>query len=184
MSYDFSSTKKRMEGALNTFKTELSGLRTGRASASLLENVMVEAYGGRVPLNQVAGVSVPEPRMLVVQAWDSTVLKAIEKGITNAGLGLNPMTDGQSIRVPIPELSQERRVELVKAAGRCAENCKVAIRNVRRDGMDDFKKQEKDNKMSKDEHKKYSDELQKITDDFVKKVDESFAAKEKDILQN
>ncbi len=183
MAYDFTGIKKRMDGALNSYKTELGGLRTGRASTALLDSVQVDAYGGRVPLSQVAGVSVPEPRLLMVQVWDAGVTKAVEKGIANAGLGLNPMAEGTLIRVPLPELSQDRRKELVKAAGQYAEKSKVAVRNVRRDGMDEFKKLEKDGKISKDEHKKNSDELQKITDDFVKKIDDALAVKEKEIMQ-
>ncbi len=184
MSYDFSDLKKRMDGALATLKSDLTGLRTGRASPSLLENVTVEAYGGRVPLNQVAGVSAPEPRLLVVQVWDASVTKAVEKGIANSGLGLNPSAEGTSIRVPIPELSQDRRQEMVKAAARNGEQAKIAVRNVRRDGMDDLKKLEKDGKISKDDHKRHSEEIQKITDDHIKKIDEAVTAKEKEILQN
>lgn len=183
MSYDFGEIKKRMEGALKAFGNELAGLRTGRASTALLDGVQVEAYGGRVPLNQVGGVSVPEARMLMVQVWDASLTKAVEKAIANAGLGLNPMAEGQSIRVPIPELSTERRKDLIKVASKYSEQAKIAVRNVRRDGMDEFKKLEKDGKISKDDHKRHSDDLQKITDDYVKKIDDALALKEKDIMQ-
>lgn len=181
--FDLKDLRRRMEGALKSFATELSGLRTGRASANLLDSVMVEAYGNTVPLNQVGSVSVPEPRLLTVQVWDKGTVKAVEKAIMNAGLGLNPSADGQLIRVPIPDLTQERRVELTKVAGKYAESAKVSVRNIRRDGMDALKKMEKDGDISKDEHKGKSDDVQKLTDEFIKKVDEALAAKEKEILQ-
>lgn len=179
---DIADLKRRMEGALKTFSQELSGLRTGRASANLLDTVTVEAYGSHMPLNQVASVNVPEPRLITVQVWDKSMIKAVEKGIANANLGLNPATDGQLIRLPIPELSQERRKELCKIAAKYAESTKVAIRNVRRDGMDHLKKLEKDGDISKDEHHSKSEEVQKITDDYIKKVDEMFVGKEKEIM--
>lgn len=179
---DIADIKRRMEGALKTFAQDLAGLRTGRASASLLDSVMVEAYGSQMPLNQVANVNVPEPRMISVQVWDKGMVKAVEKGIINAGLGLNPAVDGQLVRVPIPELSQERRVELAKIAAKYAEATKVAVRNVRRDGMDHYKKLEKDGDISKDEMHGKSEEVQKITDEFIKKVDDAYAIKEKEIL--
>jgi len=179
---DINGLKKRMEGAMKTLAHEFSGLRTGRASANLLDSVQVEAYGSMMPLNQVANVNVPEPRLLTVQVWDKTMVKAVEKAITAANLGLNPAADGQLVRVPIPELSQERRTELTKIAGKYAESAKVAVRNIRRDGMDHYKKLEKDGKASKDEHHQKSDEIQKLTDEFIKKIDDVLAAKEKEIL--
>ncbi len=184
MSADQNELKRRMDGAIAVLAKEFGGLRTGRANASLLEHVQVEAYGGTMPLNQVGNVSVPEPRMLSVKVYDKTLVKAVEKAISSAGLGLNPMADGDLVRVPIPDLSQERRVELSKVAKKYAEECRVAIRNVRRDGMDALKKMEKDGQISKDEHKKREDQIQKLTDEHVKKVDETVAAKEKEILGN
>ncbi|WP_051013983.1 ribosome recycling factor [Pararhodospirillum photometricum] len=172
-----------MEGALDVLKKEFAGLRTGRASTSLLDPVMVEAYGQATPLNQVAAVSVPEPRLITVQVWDRTMVKAVDKAIRDAGLGLNPATDGQTIRVPIPPLNEERRVELSKIAGKYAEQARVAVRNVRRDGMDHLKKMEKDNVISQDEHKKLSGEIQTMTDDAIKRLDEALAAKEQEIMQ-
>lgn len=182
MSASMSDLRKRMDGAISTLQSEFSGLRTGRASASLLEHVVVDAYGSNMPLNQVANITVPEPRMINVQVWDKEMVKAVEKAITNASLGLNPSADGQTVRVPVPELSEERRKELQKVAGKYAENTRVAIRNVRRDGMDDVKKAEKESEISKDDAKRDSDEIQKITDEYVKKVDDMLAAKEKDIM--
>ncbi|MFN8928980.1 MAG: ribosome recycling factor [Alphaproteobacteria bacterium] len=173
---------KRMEGALKTLHHEFAGLRTGRASANLLDSIQVEAYGNMMPMNQVGTINVPEPRMITIQVWDKSMIKAVEKAITQANLGLNPASDGQLIRVPIPALSEERRKELSKIAGKYAEGAKVAIRNVRRDGMDALKQQEKDKKISEDEHRKQSDQIQKMTDDFVKKIDEALATKEKDIM--
>jgi ribosome recycling factor len=180
---NFDDIKKRMEGGIKTFANELSGLRTGRASGALLDGVMVEAYGGRTPLNQVGAVSAPEARLLTVQVWDATLTKAVEKAISNAGLGLNPMAEGSLIRVPLPDLSEDRRKELVKVAGKYAESARIAIRNVRRDGMDDLKKLEKDGKISKDDHHRQSEELQKLTDQYIKKIDEAASAKEKEIMQ-
>ncbi len=174
--------KKRMDGALHQLSQEFAGLRTGRASTNLLEHIVVEAYGSNLPLNQVANVTVPEARMLNVQVWDKGMVKAVEKAITNAGLGLNPSADGQLVRVPVPELSEERRKELVKVAGKYAENTRVAVRNVRRDGMDTTKKEEKDSKISKDEAHKRGEEIQKITDDYIKKVDDLLKTKEKEVL--
>lgn len=174
--------QKRMDGALKTLHHEFAGLRTGRASANLLDSIQVEAYGAMMPMNQVGTVNVPEPRMITVQVWDKSMVKAVEKAISQANLGLNPSPDGQLIRVPIPALSEERRKELSKIAGKYAEGAKVAIRNVRRDGMDALKQQEKEKKISEDEHRKQSEQIQKMTDEFVKKVDEALAAKEKDIM--
>jgi ribosome recycling factor len=174
--------KKRMDGALGVFKQELQGLRTGRASASLLEPVQVPAYGGEMPLNQVASISVPEPRLIVVNVWDRALASAVDKAIRDANLGVNPQTEGQTIRVPIPALTQERRTELVKLAHKYAEQARVSIRNVRRDGMDKLKKMEKDREISEDEHRSWSEKIQAMTDGHIKDVDGTLAAKEKDIM--
>lgn len=173
---------RRMSGALDALHKEFSGLRTGRASASLLEPIMVDAYGSMMPMQQVGTISVPESRLLTVQVWDKGLAKAVEKAIRDANLGLNPVADGATVRVPIPDLNQERRQELSKVASRYAEQSRVAVRNIRRDGMDELKKMEKDNVISEDEHKRGSDEVQKLTDDFIKKVDALLATKEKDIM--
>jgi ribosome recycling factor len=175
--------EQRMGGALEQLKKEFQGLRTGRASASLLEPVMVDAYGSMMPLNQVASISVPEPRMLSVQVWDKGMSKAVEKAIRESGLGLNPQADGQLIRVPLPDLSAERRQELAKVAAKYAEQARVAVRNVRRDGMDTLKRQEKDKQISEDEHKGLSEKVQKLTDEWIKKIDDTLAHKEKEITQ-
>jgi ribosome recycling factor len=182
-SFAIEDIRKRMDGAINALKQELSGLRTGRASASLLEPVQVEAYGSTTPLNQVANINVPEPRMISVQVWDKGLVIAVEKAIRNAGLGLNPITDGQSLRLPIPPLSTERRAELAKLAGKYAESARVAVRNVRRDGMELLKRLEKDGSISQDEHKKLADQVQKETDQFVKRVDDTARQKEEEIMQ-
>jgi ribosome recycling factor len=174
---------RRMDGALEALHKEFTGLRTGRASAHLLDQIKVMAYGNSMPLNQVGTVNVPEPRMITVQVWDRGLTREVEKAIRDAGLGLNPASDGQLVRVPIPELSQERRTELSKIAHKYAEQARVAVRNVRRDGMEFLKKQEKDGKISEDEHRKLHDEVQKLTDGHVKKVDDTLAAKEKEIMQ-
>ena len=174
--------QKRMDGALATLAKEFQGLRTGRASTNLLDPIMVDAYGSMLPMNQVGNVTAPEPRLLAVTVWDKGMVKAVEKAIRESDLGLNPAVDGTTIRVPIPALSEDRRKEMVKVAGKYAEAAKVAIRNVRRDGNDDLKKQEKDGKISEDEQRKQETQIQKLTDDYVKKVDEQLAAKEKDIL--
>lgn len=181
MSFNKEDIKRRMEGATDSFKHELSGLRTGRASAAMLDPVTVEVYGSRMPLNQVGSVSVPEPRLITVQVWDSGSVKAVEKAIREAGLGLNPAPDGNLIRVPIPELNQERRKELTKIAGQYAESARVAVRNIRRDGMEVLKK-DKANGQSEDENKRLGDEVQKLTDEYVKKIDTMLAEKEKDIM--
>jgi len=174
---------RRMDGALEAFRKELAGLRTGRASVSLLEPIVVDAYGSSLPMNQVGTISVPEPRMLSVTVWDRGMVKAVEKAIRDSGLGLNPQTEGSTIRVPLPELTQERRKELAKVAHKYAEQTRVAIRNVRRDGMDMLKKAEKDGDISEDEHKKLADKVQQLTDQHIKKVDETLASKEKEIMQ-
>ena len=173
----------KMAVSIEHAKKEFSGLRTGRATTSLLENVMVDAYGSKMPLNQCGSVSVPEPRLLSVSVWDKGLAKAVEKAIRDANLGLNPMADGTLIRVPIPPLTAERRVELTKVAHKYAENARVAIRNVRRDGTEALKKMEKDGEISQDDHRKHSDEVQKMTDQYIAKVDEALKAKETEITQ-
>jgi ribosome recycling factor len=170
-------TKQRMESSLEALRKEFSGLRTGRASVNLLDGVHVEAYGANSPVNQVGTISAPEPRLLTVQVWDAGLVKNVEKAIRDAGLGLNPQPDGNLIRVPLPELSQERRVELVKVAGKYTEQARVSVRNVRRDAMDAVKKE----KMSEDETKNMTDKVQKLTDEYIKKIDDLFSAKEKEI---
>ncbi len=181
--FDINDIKRRMDGALAALKAEFAGLRTGRATASLLEPIHVDAYGASTPLNQVGSISAPEPRMLVVQVWDRGLSAAVDKAIRAAGLGLNPVSEGQTIRVPIPPLNQERRMELARTAGKYAEAARVAIRNVRRDGMDVLKKQEKDGVIGKDQHKTIADQVQAVTDEHIKKVDESLKAKEEEIMQ-
>lgn len=181
--FNLGELERRMNGAFDTLKKELGGLRTGRASMNLLEPVMVEAYGNKMPLNQVGTVAVPEPRMLTVQVWDKSQVTAVEKAIREAGLGLNPQTDGQLVRVPIPPLNTERRNELTKVAHKYAEHARVAVRNVRRDGMDALKKAEKDGKMSQDEHRGQSTKVQDLTDRFIKRIDEVLAHKEAEIMQ-
>ncbi|MCB9983069.1 MAG: ribosome recycling factor [Rhodospirillales bacterium] len=178
MSYDKSDIQRRMDGAIESLHKEFGGLRTGRASVSLLDPVVVEVYGSRMPLNQLGTVSVPEPRMLSVQIWDAGNVKAAEKAIRDAGLGLNPMPEGSNIRIPIPDLNEERRAELTKVAGKYAEGARIAVRNVRKDGMDAVKKGE----YPEDEEKRLYDEVQKLTDDAIKKVDQMLADKEKDIM--
>jgi ribosome recycling factor len=180
---DIDDIERRMNGALEMLKKEFGGLRTGRASASLLEPIVVEAYGSPTPLNQVANINVPEPRMLTVQVWDKTMVQSVEKAIRNSGLGLNPATDGQLIRLPIPELNEERRQELSKIAGKYAEEGRISVRNVRRHGMDELKKMEKDGDISQDEHHMWGDEIQKLTDGTITKIDEALAAKETDIMK-
>lgn len=180
---DLDDVERRMNGAVESLRHEFSGLRTGRATTSLLDSVTVDVYGANMPLNQVGTVSVPEPRMLSVQVWDKSNASAVEKAIRNSGLGLNPMMDGQLVRIPIPELNEERRAELAKVAAKYAEQARIAIRNVRKAGMDTLKKQEKDKSISEDEHKMYADEVQDLTDKFVKMVDEALSTKEKEIMQ-
>jgi len=180
---DFNDLTKRMEGAISSLKNDLAGLRTGRASASLLDPVMVEAYGQSMPINQVGTVNVPEARMVSVQVWDKSMVGPVEKAIREAGLGLNPVVDGQNLRIPLPELNEERRRELVKVAHQYAENAKVAIRHVRRDGMEEVKKAEKDGDIGKDDAHTLSERVQKLTDDMVTRVDEAVAQKETEIMQ-
>jgi ribosome recycling factor len=172
-----------MNGAVEVLKQEFSGLRTGRASASLLDHIKVDAYGSATPLNQVASINVPEPRMITVQVWDKSMVKGIDKTIRDSGLGLNPAIDGQLIRVPIPELSEERRGELAKIAGKYAEASRVAVRNVRRDGMDKLKKMEKAGEMSEDDHKIWGEEIQEMTDKAIATIDETFHEKQKEVMQ-
>jgi len=180
---DLNSVRNRMDKAVSALKEDFAGLRTGRASAGLLEPVQVEAYGSTTPLNAVAAITVPEPRMIAVNVWDKGVVVSVEKAIRAAGLGLNPIVDGQTIRVPIPPLTEERRKELAKLAGRYAEQHKVAVRNVRRDANDDLKKAEKAGEISQDEQKKMEAEVQKDTDAAIKRIDEALKAKEVEIMQ-
>jgi ribosome recycling factor len=180
--HDLNELKRRMQGALQTLKQELGGLRTGRASAALLDPIQVEAYGSHMPLNQLATVSVPEPRLISVQVWDRAMVHAVEKAIANSHLGLTPATEGQVLRLRIPELNEERRKELVKVAHKYAETARVAIRHVRRDGLDVLKKLQKDHKISEDDEKRSSDQVQKATDELIADVDKMLAVKEKEIL--
>ncbi len=180
---DIATIERRMDGALAALTREFGGLRTGRASTSLLEPLTVDAYGSTVPINQVGTIGVPEPRMLTVQVWDKKLVSPVEKAIRDAGLGLNPQSDGNLVRVPIPDLSEERRKELRKVAAKYSEQARVAVRNVRRDGMDALKQLERDGEISQDEHRAQSDEIQKLTDRFIKRVDEALAAKEQEIMQ-
>lgn len=175
--------KKRMDGALAALTHEFGGLRTGRASPTILDPIQVEAYGSVSPLNQVAGVSVPEPRMISVQVWDKSVVQAVDKAIRAANLGLNPIVDGQTLRIPIPPLTGERRAELAKVAGKYAEQQRVAVRNIRRDAMEHLKKLEKEHAISEDEHKRLGVDVQKATDDHIKKIDEALRHKEEEIMQ-
>jgi ribosome recycling factor len=180
--YDINDIKRRMHGAIDVLKHEFSGLRTGRASPSLLEPVQVEAYGNHMPLNQLATVSVPEPRLLSVQVWDKSMVHAVERAIQAANLGLNPATEGQTLRLRIPELNQERRKDLVKIAHKYAEAARIAVRHVRRDGIEVLRKLEKDHKISEDDHKRSSDQVQKVTDEAIADLDRMLASKEKEIL--
>ena len=180
--YDKEDLKRRMIGAVATLKTEYAGLRTGRANPAILDPVTVEAYGSTMHINQVATVSAPEPRLLTVQVWDRSVAKAVDKAIRDAGLGLNPLMDGQLLRIPIPELNEERRRDLAKLAAKYAEAARVAVRNVRRDGMDHLKRLEKEHAIGEDVHRKLSDELQKMTDEHVHEIDEVLAAKDQEIM--
>lgn len=174
---------RRMDGALESLRREFAGLRSGRASPALLEPVRVEAYGSEVPLSQVGSIAVPEARMLTVSVWDRAVVSAVERAIRDCGLGLNPATEGQTIRVPLPQLTEERRIELAKAAARYAEGARIAVRGVRRDGMDKAKTMEKKSEISQDDLKNWGDAIQKLTDDYVGRVDTMLADKERDIKQ-
>ena len=180
---DLKLYRDRMDKSVNSLKDDYAGLRTGRANSGLLDPVMVEAYGSMSPLNAVAAVSVPEPRMISVSVWDKGMVVSVEKAIRAAGLGLNPIVDGQTLRIPIPPLTEERRKELVKLAGKYAEDKKVAVRNVRRDANDELKKAEKAGEISQDEQKKMETEVQKDTDAAIKRIDETFKAKEIEIMQ-
>ncbi len=180
---DLDTIERRMRGAVEALKHEFAGLRTGRASPTLLDPIVVEAYGAQMPINQVGSISVPEPRMLSVSVWDRGMVGAVEKAIRNSGLGVNPVVDGTLIRIPIPELNQERRQEMVKLAAKYTEQARVAVRNVRRDGMDQLKKLEKDSKISEDDHKIYADEVQSMTDKTIGEIDQLLGSKEKEILQ-
>jgi len=180
---DINDIRRRMDASLSNLATEFSGLRAGRASTGMLEPIMVDAYGSKMPMNQVGTISSPEPRLLTVSVWDASMAPAVEKAIRESDLGLNPATEGTMIRVPIPDLSEERRKDMVKVAGRYAEACRVAIRNVRRDGIETIRKAEKDGLISEDERHGQESDVQKLTDDFVKKVDEALASKEKEITQ-
>ncbi|MDR2794834.1 MAG: ribosome recycling factor [Holosporaceae bacterium] len=175
--------KKKMSASFDNMLKDFGGLRTGRASATILDNIMVEAYGSMVPIQQVGTVSVPEARLITIQVWDTSLLKPTEVAIRNSPVGLSPVIDGQLIRIAIPDLSEERRKEICKLAGKYAEQTRVAIRNVRREGMDDIKKQEKNKEISEDTHKKLADDVQKLTDEFIKKIDASLALKEKEIMK-
>ncbi len=174
---------RRMDGAIETLRKEFAGLRTGRASPGLLEPVRVEAYGTAVPITQVGTIGVPEPRLLTVQVWDRTLVGAVERAIRDSGLGLNPASDGQVVRVPIPQLTAERRNDLAKAAGRYGEGARIAVRGVRRDGMDQIKAHEKKHEISEDDSARWSDEVQKLTDQYIKRIDESLVEKEREIRQ-
>lgn len=180
--YDKADLERRMKGAVESLKSDLSGLRTGRANTALLDPVMVEVYGSHMPLSQVATVSTPEPRLLSVQVWDKSNIGPVEKAIRSAGLGLNPISDGNNLRLPIPDLTEERRKELAKLASKYAENARIAIRNVRRDGMDALKADENKKEISEDERKRAETDLQKLTDEVIKLADEAAAVKEKEIL--
>ncbi|RFC62420.1 ribosome recycling factor [Fulvimarina endophytica] len=181
--FDFDDLKRRMDGAIQSFKSDLAGLRTGRASPNLLDPVMVDAYGSSMPINQVANVSVPEPRMVSVTVWDKQMVGKVERAIRESNLGLNPITDGTTLRIPLPELNEQRRKELVKVAQQYAESAKVAVRHVRRDGMETLKKMEKDGDIGQDDSRQMSDRVQKMTDETVSDVDRTLAAKEQEIMQ-
>lgn len=184
---DFNTIKEdtllRMDKSLDSLKSDFGGLRAGRAHASLLDGILVDAYGSMTPLSQVGTISVPDAHTLSISVWDKSLAKSVEKALRESDLGLNPASDGQLIRIPIPPLSEERRKELVKIAGKYSEQCKIAIRNIRRDAMDEVKKMKKDSLISEDEEKKYNNDIQKWTDDAIKKVDDQLANKEKDIMQ-
>lgn len=181
--FDLSDFRRRMDGAVASLKTEFAGLRTGRANPALLDGIVVSAYGSDMPLNQVGGVSVPEPRMLTVNVWDKGQVGAVEKAIRQSNLGLNPVVDGTTLRIPLPPLTEERRKELVKVAGQYSESAKVAVRNVRRDAMDMLKKLEKDGKMGEDEQKAHSGDVQKATDDVISNIDSALEEKSAEIMQ-
>ncbi len=180
---DLNDLKRRMDGAIAAFKHDIASLRTGRASANVLDPVMVEAYGSRVPLNQVANITVPEARMLGVSIWDKSMVSAVDRAIRESNLGLNPIVDGQNLRIPLPELNEERRKSLVKVAHDYSEKAKIAVRNVRRDGMDSLKKAEKDGDIGQDVSRSQSEKVQKVTDEMISDIDRLLAEKEKEIMQ-
>lgn len=180
---NMNDVKSQMDKSLEALRKEFGGLRTGRASPSLLETIRVDAYGSMMPIDQLGTVAAPEPRLLSIQVWDNSVVAAVEKAIRESGLGLNPSAEGGVIRIRIPDLSEERRKELVKVAGKYAEHGRVSVRNVRREAMDELKRMEKDKEISEDDHHRLSQEVQKLTDDYVKKVDDALATKEKEIMQ-
>jgi len=181
--YDLKDIKRRMDGAITSLRTEFSGLRTGRAHTALLDNIQVEAYGSNVPINQVGAVSAPEPRMLTVQVWDKGMLGAVEKALRNSNLGINPMTDGMLIRIPMPPLTEERRRDLAKVASGYSEQAKVSVRNVRRDGMDTLKREEKSGDISEDEQKRAEKDVQSATNDVIKQIDDMLETKTAEIMQ-
>ena len=183
MTIEFKSYEEKMDKTLSNLRKEYLGLRTGRASASLLEPVVVEAYGAKVPINQVGNISVPESRLISVQVWDESLIQSVEKAIRNSELGLNPMIEGNNIRVPIPELSQERRIEIVKVASKYSEDAKITVRNIRRDAMDKTKEEEKKKSISKDDSFQISEKIQQLTDKYVEKIENIFQDKQRDILQ-
>ena len=180
---DFGDVKRRMQGAVSVLKTELSGLRTGRASINLLDPITVSAYGTHMPISQIGTVSVPEPRMLAVQIWDQSLVGAADRAIRDSNLGLNPITEGTTLRIPIPELNAQRRQEMVKVGHKYAEQARIAVRHVRRDAMEMLKKLEKDSHLSQDDSRNKSDDVQKMTDETIKEIDEMLAAKEREIIQ-
>lgn len=180
---DVKDLERRMQGAVDVLHREFAGLRTGRASVHLLEPITVEAYGSSMPINQVATISVPEPRLITVQVWDRSLVSAVERAILDSDLGLNPQTEGQLMRVPIPMLSEERRAELSKIAGKYTEQARVAVRNVRRDGMETLKQMERDHEISQDEHHLWSEEIQELTDRHIRMIDEALAQKDAEIMQ-
>jgi ribosome recycling factor len=182
MAIDMNDLKRRMGATFDKLKEEFAGLRTGRASTGMLDPITVEVYGSRMPINQVATIGVPEPRLLTVQVWDMSQTKAVEKAIRDAGLGLNPQAEGSLIRVPIPALNEERRTELTKVAGKYAEAARVSVRNLRREGMDALKAMEKSGEISEDDLKRQSDAVQKMTDEHIQKIDKQLVEKEKDIM--
>ncbi|MDR1982869.1 MAG: ribosome recycling factor [Holosporaceae bacterium] len=177
------NVRKRMNSSFDNLLRDFGGLRTGRVSVQILDHIMVEAYGSKVPIHQVGTISTPEAKMLTVQVWDSSLIKPTEIAIRNSQLGLNPMVDGQLIRITVPDLSEERRKEICKLAGKYAEQTRISIRNVRRDGMDEVKKQEKNKEVTEDQQKKLSDDIQKITDEFIKKIDTALSVKEKEVMR-
>lgn len=181
--FDIDDIERRMKNSVSILQKEFGGLRTGRAAISLLEPITVDAYGAQTPMAQVGTISVPEPRMLSVQVWDTSLVSAVEKAIRNSSLGLNPIVEGSLLRIPIPELNEERRQELSKVAGQYSEHARIAVRNVRRDGMDKLKHLEKDGGMSQDEEKLWSEEVQSLTDQAIKEIDDALATKEKEIMQ-